>query len=321
MERTNPTSIVLQQTLHGYRDGHRLLSGSISPPLEVRGVLHSLSDMSGPSMVPGFENYITGYPVADLDMYALASTWYAPEMERPGCVWTHTILIPFEAVPLLNDLKAVADRFSRPRSGDDHFQYSNPITLNDDCGREQETPSNLESSSLLSKLTAVVYEELFSSNEPVLVGADNAHAFFSLVIHLWNSQWPALRTNFKFCTGALSPRRLGGEDFDLQIFPTRQRSRFARVSKHATFVAPDEPSLALKREVWAQKLAEDGPSSSDLIAFIRELGPAFPSERKSFGAASALFDKIEDVNRGHLTVRELIRQTALQFPRLRIPRS
>ena len=40
------------------------------------------------SVVKGFDQYVTGYPLDSINAYALAMTWYAPEMPRPGCVWT-----------------------------------------------------------------------------------------------------------------------------------------------------------------------------------------------------------------------------------------
>src|ERR1700722_10510293 len=87
--------IVVHQLLHGYAEGLRLLEGSIEVPEDLSRVMLRLSDLSGSNISIGFDEYITGYPLPSLDAYALAKSWYAPEMPRPGCVWTHTILIPF----------------------------------------------------------------------------------------------------------------------------------------------------------------------------------------------------------------------------------
>jgi hypothetical protein len=48
-------SISVDQTLHGYDDGHRLLKSSSSLPSEVDRQLLVMSDMSGDSMISGFE--------------------------------------------------------------------------------------------------------------------------------------------------------------------------------------------------------------------------------------------------------------------------
>ena len=87
-------NIVIQQTLHGYAEGHRFLDGSIKLADDLARLVLRMSDLSGSKHCAGFEEYLTGYPLESVNMYALAKTWYAAEMPRPGCVWTHTLLIP-----------------------------------------------------------------------------------------------------------------------------------------------------------------------------------------------------------------------------------
>ena len=93
--------VPLQQTLHGYSEGHRLLASSIDLPTRDAKTVLMMSDASGPAATIGEEGYLTGYPLPESGHYALARTWAAPEMPRPGCVWTHTILIDFSDIPAL----------------------------------------------------------------------------------------------------------------------------------------------------------------------------------------------------------------------------
>src|SRR5258708_23317122 len=93
MNGSQQRSEQLNQTLHGYDGGHTLLASSESLAHVTDSALFVLSDLSGDQIVPGFEEYITGYPLQEMGAYAFAKTWYAPEMERPGCVWTHTLII------------------------------------------------------------------------------------------------------------------------------------------------------------------------------------------------------------------------------------
>ena len=87
--------IKVDQTLHGYNDGHRLIEGSLKLPQSDARTMLVLSDASGSgSRIPA-NGYITGYPLAESGKYVLARTWAAPEMSRPGCVWTHSLLIDF----------------------------------------------------------------------------------------------------------------------------------------------------------------------------------------------------------------------------------
>ena len=108
----------IDQNLHGYADGHRLLAGSIDLPRQEKYAVLGLSDMSGRSMVSGFEEYLTGYPLPAAGLYAFARTWYAPEMERPGCVWTHTLLIREQDLGGVHHLGLLRRLFRRPNKSD-----------------------------------------------------------------------------------------------------------------------------------------------------------------------------------------------------------
>src|SRR5258706_9493445 len=84
--------IVVHQTLHGYSDGHSLLATSSDLSSEEKFSLLKMSDLSGSISGSEFDPYITAYPLSN-QFYAIAKTWPASEMPRPGCVWTHTILV------------------------------------------------------------------------------------------------------------------------------------------------------------------------------------------------------------------------------------
>lgn len=109
-----PENLFLHQMLHGYADGHRLLESSIPVPDDQARLILRMSDLSGSNLSKGFEEYITGYPLSSLQAYALAKTWYAPEMPRPGCVWTHTIVIPALVMAQIPSLDALRPIFRRP---------------------------------------------------------------------------------------------------------------------------------------------------------------------------------------------------------------
>jgi len=88
-------NVKVHQAVHGYADGHRQLTASVSlKPNDAKTML-VLSDISGAGAQIGDDGYLTGYPLAESGFYALVRTWPAPEMSRPGCVWTHTLLIEF----------------------------------------------------------------------------------------------------------------------------------------------------------------------------------------------------------------------------------
>src|SRR5690349_16921323 len=127
MSDTAKASIEVHQAVHGYRDGHELLSSSVQFPSSARRVMLVLSDLSGDGAVRGFTEYLTGYPLDEPAMYAFARTWYASEMPRPGCVWTHTLLVSFSDLAQLSALFDLYRYFRRPTETDLSFAH-NAIT-------------------------------------------------------------------------------------------------------------------------------------------------------------------------------------------------
>jgi GTPase-associated protein 1, N-terminal domain type 1 len=120
------STVKLQQALHGYADGHRQLALSTQlKPRDLKTML-VLSDLSGPSAAIEPAGYLTGYPLGDSKMYAIARTWPAPEMSRPGCVWTHTILINFADIATLNDASTLLPLFRRP-TGESMAAYGESV--------------------------------------------------------------------------------------------------------------------------------------------------------------------------------------------------
>ena len=102
--------------LHGYDNGHRFLGGSVS--LKNRAdmdTIATLSDWSEYVAEGGSEpSYITAYPLKESGYYVIAKTWYADEMKRPGCVWTHSLLLPFDLLNDIDDFKRMLELFVRP---------------------------------------------------------------------------------------------------------------------------------------------------------------------------------------------------------------
>ncbi len=77
-----------------------------------------LSDASGSSTRIPTDGYLTGYALFGAGKHVLARTWSAPEMSRPGCVWTNSLLIDFADLARLASADKLVDRFMRPSHGD-----------------------------------------------------------------------------------------------------------------------------------------------------------------------------------------------------------
>lgn len=215
--------MILSQTLHGYNDGHTLLASSVDLPADARRIMLNLSDMSGGSMERGFEEYLTGYPVKDGNLYAIAKTWYAPEMPRPGCVWTHTILVNVSDLPRIAGYDYLLSLFHRP-TPDTINQYNTNITINEELNHED---SNRGIQGITSnEFIKTIIKNLYGSPSlPLFITSSNSLNFDRLFLSLWQQQWPRLRRNFSFCTGAVAPRNLSGTLLDLQVIPFNLKSK------------------------------------------------------------------------------------------------
>jgi hypothetical protein len=206
----------IHQFLHGYSEGHRLIEGSLKLPNDLARLMLRMSDLSGTSIVGGFEQYITGYPLDSINAYALAMTWYAPEMPRPGCVWTHTLALPAQAIATIPSLSSLARCFKRPKRSSIKGQYADTLPFN----VSPRTPQRNLHPDIRSTLSAIFSAYYGVSRvSPVVLVARDSDEFADAIFALWSQQWPSLRQQFAFCTGSLSARNLPDRAFDIQCSP------------------------------------------------------------------------------------------------------
>jgi hypothetical protein len=201
------TDIVLNQTLHGYADGHQLIASSTDLTRDQQTLLLVMSDLSGPAFRTGFESYLTGYPLKTSGFYCFARTWFAPELPRPGCVWTHTLIVKNEDLARIQSFSALNDVFRRPEYPEVFERYESEIVLGDSAARRPV---------LRAKDGREIMWGLYETERQIVVPTDAPRTYEDFVLALLDQQWPRLRRNFKFCTGALSIRET---EFDLSMSP------------------------------------------------------------------------------------------------------
>ena len=223
--------IYIHQALFGYREGHRLLQASRTFIPATERALLILTDLSGPRMVNGFEEYISGYPIPGEDVYALTKTWYAPEMKRPGCVWSHVLLIRTEDLAQIADAAALIPLFRDPRTtGPKH--YIGPAKFVGGSASQAVRGIIADTEALITSL----YEE---PQKSAIIPAENTGFYEAVILEAWSQQWPALRAAFRFCTGSLSNRTIGGQPFDLQVVPISLWHELQRRPNAFAFLIPD----------------------------------------------------------------------------------
>lgn len=224
--------VEIHQTIHGYRDGHELLASSMPLRPSTRRTMLALSDLSGDGSPKGFEDYLSGYPLDDAGMYAFARTWYAPEMSRPGCVWTHTLLIDLETLGRLNELDGLRRHFRRPESARIPSALS-PI-------RYSEDEINAAPEAQLDGAAYEIVVRLYGQNQPIVIFGSNARQYEDTFIQVWSQQWNRLRRTFAFCTGALEPRHVEKRPFDLQVIPSQRQRKTLRAADRFSIVTDED---------------------------------------------------------------------------------
>ena len=271
----------IQQTVHGYSEGHRLLASSIRLPKDADRLMLLLSDLSGSTGGEQFDPYLTGYPLASTGYYAIARTWPASEMPRPGCVWTHTLLIRDELLSGLIRPEVLLPLFRRPFQGSDYSEFQEAIPIPD--FREDDT-SLTESVAVAPSLVEGLLRALYGSADPRTVLAVPRYSLADApLLSIWRFQWPSLRQRFTFCGGSRGPRNLEGEPFILQAALERDLRRLDRGSSPPS-VVDWTTGASSAAEAWVREAAEacTEPASNALWGFIDRVGWELPGDTTLF---------------------------------------
>ncbi|WP_264658789.1 GAP1-N1 domain-containing protein [Azospirillum canadense] len=279
-----PARVKIHQVLHGYAEGHRQIAGSVSLKSRDAKMLLVLSDISGPGIKIEECGYLTGYPLAEAGLYAFARTWGAPEMSRPGCVWTHTLLIDFADLAVLPSLGDLLAAFQRPQPNAER-RYDRQLAIESwseppRIDERDEGQARRIVGALYGKPTARVVATRSSEIDSE-----------ALVMALWSQQWPRLRRAFRFCTFAGSDRSMAGASFDLQLLPPGNHAIRTRFSK-----AVDAESVSASGD-WLDTAVEDllHPRPHGLRQFLRQIGGDVAGGRAAFPSLcllSGLIDRI-----------------------------
>jgi len=250
--------IKVEQTLHGYSEGHRLIEGSLKLPQSDARTMLVLSDASGSGSRIPTNGYITGYPLAESGKYVIARTWAAPEMSRPGCVWTHSLLIDFADLARLGAVDGLLERLQRPCAGEG-FAFAIQLEV-----LVSRAPTPVTHSSL--RRASQWVSALYGKPTGRIIGERERPEDEELVLAIWMQQWPRLRRAFRFCTFSAEDRSTSADAFDLQLMDV---SRTSRSKVHDGVV-----SSAKDRNDWIEPLLDDlgTPTESGLRQFLLDVG-------------------------------------------------
>lgn len=210
--------MIIEQTLHGYNMGHGLLASSL-PNLapEDQTLLFKLSDWTGYHVMNSDEedNYITAYPMPSKKYYAIGKTWYADEMERSGCVWTHTLLIPIADISQEFDFRTIINLFHRPHNKN-FSDYNLSIEIKEEKMKYLDKSPIFRHFDFLSIL--FLYTFLISKNKGACLKIERNQCELQKLILSFLQYLPVEYLQYtSLCTGTDTPRKYGNELFSLQF--------------------------------------------------------------------------------------------------------
>lgn len=273
---TQSPELEVHQALHGYGDdGHQLLRSSARLSSAHESQLLLLSDLSGPEFRPDFDGYLTGYGLNGSGYYVLARTWFASEMPRPGCVWTHSLLFRDEDLSRIRSLSHLP--FRRPVATDPSEVYEGTLRVELDGEWARVDPS--------PELKGVL-SALYSGDSTVVVSAGSAAAQEQVVLAVFLQQWPRLRRSFRFCTGALLPR---DRSFDLVMTP---REALLGVERREGFVVVTHEAASAGPSWLARALSDLSTPDSNYRLFLWRFGPDFSNGRRAFAFLTRTYIQI-----------------------------
>ncbi|MBP1613247.1 MAG: hypothetical protein H6Q13_695 [Bacteroidetes bacterium] len=244
-------NLQIHQMLHGYNQGHNLIQSSIVlSSNEDMDCMATLSDWSEYTNPQDEADYFTIYPLENSEYYVIAKTWYANEMKRPGCVWTHSLLISYNQLSQVADFRIFIDLFVRPQNGDFNF-YATPLEIDPMLEKED----SLFANKLVVPSLPLIYDGLINGY-PLMYCIENRSQFYQYLCLLLMNYFPyQLLCKLSFSTGSSGLRTLNAKPFSLQFINIQHDSAKSIIScdELELEAVPSCISLAA-REIASEKL-------------------------------------------------------------------
>lgn len=280
----------IHQSLHGYLQGHNLLTSSKKLDNEDLDLMKRLSDWTG-FLPHDDEGYLTMYPLpSNNNLYVIAKTWYASEMKRPGCVWTHSIVIDladivdgFNFIDLLN-------LFVRPRNNN-YENYSKVIDYR---------PSKVEDKNVnrILKYKDIIffYGILCQLNTPSVARIEHKSDYYELLCMTILQFLPiGFIQRATVCTGIRNNRMYTNEPFMLQlseefggkisdISVSSQNSfinQFAGITYICNAIANDNNDTADSLRLFSKDIRTSPQSLNVIGGFLHELDCAIKGDKNN----------------------------------------
>jgi GTPase-associated protein 1, N-terminal domain type 1 len=290
----------IDHALFGYSEGHRQLASTVRLPSEDMYHLGAASDLASDVSLDPAKSYLTGLPLAESRRYALIRTWAAPEMSRPGCVWSHVLLLDDGILSTQADMLIFFSLFRNPREVDRSF-YSEPLLLSAEGASA--TPSLAPRADLISDIIGSYY----SNKSTRLNAAAGADAIEAAIAAVWSQQWPRLRAGFSFRTAQLGSHPRRSTRYDVQVAFSEISD--AIVGSDWVDAATDDASAGkvtpLRRFLW--RYGRDVKNPRNRFRLLVETYLASIEARNlSMTAATKVFDEFAEEDEGSILKNDIL---------------
>lgn len=183
----------IDQALHGYSRGHKELASSVELDERSRTTMLMMSDLLAVTDLQSDESYLTVYPLKSVSRHVIARTWAAGRNYRPGSVWTHSLILDYQALTLIIDLVSLLSHFELPVEGAIRA-YERPLEVDANkrsdisVGPDNRIPAALRQLYGLDPQQLVVLPHFTAERDEILTLA------------IWRQMWPGMRRDFSALT-------------------------------------------------------------------------------------------------------------------------
>ncbi|MBO6030467.1 MAG: hypothetical protein J6Q22_03255 [Prevotella sp.] len=217
----------IEQMLHGYDNGHQLLASSV--------LLKNKADMDAMALLSdwseyvaadgGDSSYLTAYPLKESGYYVIAKTWYADEMKRPGCVWTHSLLIPFDELNAIDDFLRIREYYERPNQETGFDAYSRTILYETGII----TPDDYKPLNANRGLVALVLQTSLSRQAAAYFAEGiETRNMESIILAVMNMLPKGMLEYLSWSTGSSYSRKLNGQPLTIQVISRGNEKKVTR---------------------------------------------------------------------------------------------
>ena len=281
--------MLIDQYLHGYNNGHHLIASSASLPLKDADRMSYQSDWSG--YVNPFNketSYITAYPLAESHSYVIAMSWYAEEMSRPGCVWTHSLVVKLDALGQKFNFFDLLKLFRRPeREGEDFLFYTKPVELSDNGAQETRKPLDGIDQTRFMFMAAL----LFDRQKPAVYMLEREGGFYTeLCLRLIQNMPYGILKDLSICSGSATARKFEKVFYNLQFVTGKGESLVEPIPQNMS-----KPKADAGFQLWMDAVLE---GRSDVAQMLHRFSGDIGNDSNKFLATLNLLRLLDEKIKG-----------------------